>query len=176
MPAGGSALPPGRLSVAELGDAQAQVTVYNKLLAHFAGADSPDIQEWVACSLIKQASYAQLGKPKAEMACYARLVKQFADSELPYVQEQLALALLGQGHIWRQRKNLRAAVACYDQLLAHFAGPHTPFIELQCASALSEKPICWWRWVKQPPRLPARHAGASFCRSSRICDSVAARQ
>lgn len=126
--------------LAELGDAQAQVAVYNKLLAHFAEADSPDIQEWVACSLIKQAKlHAQLGKPKAEMACYTRLVKQFADSELPYVQEQLALALLGQGHIWRQRKNLRAAVACYDQLLAHFAGPHTPFIELQCANALSEK-------------------------------------
>ena len=101
----------------QLGDADAEIAVYDGVVESFGDSDAPELQERVAKALFyKGGTRRQLGEIDAAIALYDEMVERFGDSDATELQEQVAKALTNKGNIQIGLHHMEGALRTSEEL------------------------------------------------------------
>ena len=125
-----------------LGEFEAAIATYDRVIGRFGGSDALGLQEAVARALInKGATQGLLGEFEPAIATCDEVIERFGGSDALGLQEAVARALINKGATQGQLGEFEAAIATYDEVIERFGGSDAPGLQEAVAQALVFKSL-----------------------------------
>ncbi|MDE0330752.1 MAG: tetratricopeptide repeat protein [Nitrospinae bacterium] len=125
-----------------MGDFNAAITECNEILERFGNNDEPELQCWVAVTLINKGKAREnLGNFERAIEAYDEVVKRFGKTNDTNLQVIVSNALLDKGNSLIKHGEFSRAIAPCNEILQRFGDINMPVIQEQVAGALLYKGI-----------------------------------
>ena len=127
----------------QLGDAEAEIAIYDEVVERFGDSDAPELQERVAKALFNKGVTrgATWGGRSGDRGLRRGSRALFGDSDAPELQERVAKALFNKGVTRGQLGEADAAIAVYDEVVERFGDSDAPELQERVAKALFNKGV-----------------------------------
>ena len=126
----------------ELGEFEAEIATYDKVIERFGRSDVPGLLEQIAKALVfKGLTQSQIGEHEAATDTYGRMIDLFEGSDATELQKQLVTALVSKGMALDQIGRHETAIRTYDEVIELFGSSNASELQYEIAVALVSKGI-----------------------------------
>ena len=125
-----------------LGDFEAAIATYDKVVEWCSALDTPEGQVLVASALVnKGVARGELDDFEAALAACEEVIARFGTSEAPEIQVSIAKAWGNKGVARKHLGDFEAMLAACEEVIARFGTSEVPAIQVVVAGAVTDKGV-----------------------------------
>ena len=126
----------------KLGEVEAEIAAYDKVVDHFGNDNTPELLFSVAMAMfIKGTAFEKSGEFEVAIASYDQVVDRFDGNDMPDLRLPVAMALFCKGAALGMLGDAEEAVAVCDEFLERFGDSDAPEIQIAIAKTLFNKGV-----------------------------------
>ncbi len=123
-----------------LGNFEAAIATYEKIVEHYGAKEDPQIQGSIAVALVnKGCVLGKLGELDGSISTFEEVVARFGTNCQPDLQPRVVGAQLKKGNTLEKLTKFPEAIATYDEVIERFGDSKAPYLQIPIARALSAK-------------------------------------